>query len=133
MTQLPIIDATPETHSAVESTDGFSRGRYAFVMVKANAIQFLSNRNSPIMTARRIVNYMTAEPFRPFRINMASGKCYDIRHPEMVAVGRTTIHVFTWMNDEEDEAKEREQELSIILIESVEPLESATMSDRSEN
>lgn len=78
-----------------------------------------------MMTAKRIVEYMTAEPFRPFRINMASGRSYDIRHPEMVAVGRSTIHVFSWMSDDEDEPTEREQELSILLIESVEPLRTA--------
>lgn len=75
-----------------------------------------------MMTSKRLVHYMTAEPFRPFRINMASGKAYEIRHPEMVAVGRSTIHVFTAMSDDEDGEKEREQELSIVLIESVEPL-----------
>jgi hypothetical protein len=78
-----------------------------------------------MMTMKRIVNYVSAEPFRPFRINMASGKSYDIRHPEMVQVGRTTFTVFTWMSDEEDEAKEREQELSLILVESIEPLDPA--------
>jgi hypothetical protein len=80
------------------------------------------------MTANRLVTYITAEPFRPFRINMASGKQYDIRHPEMISVGKTTAHVFTSMSDDEDEAKEREQELSLILIESVEPLETKTHS-----
>jgi hypothetical protein len=69
---------------------------------------------------------MTAEPFRPFRINIASGKHYNIRYPEMIAIGRTTVCVSTWMSDEEEEAKDREQELSLILIESVEPLETKT-------
>jgi hypothetical protein len=86
-----------------------------------------------MMTFKRIMNYITAEPFRPFRINMASGKTYDIRHPEMVALRRTTVHVSTWMSDDEDEAKEHEQELSIILIESVEPLETADSKDANSN
>jgi len=85
-----------------------------------------------MMTAKRIMNDMTAEPFRPFRINMASGKSYDIRHPEMIQVGRTTATVFTWMSDDEEEAKEREQELSILLVESVEPLEPANIHDQSQ-
>ncbi len=86
-----------------------------------------------MMTAKRIVNYMTAEPFRPFRINMASGKSYDIRHPEMIQIGRTTATVFTWLSENEEEAKEREQELSIILIESVEPLHPAAKPDQTEH
>ena len=83
-----------------------------------------------MMTAQRIVNYVTAEPFRPFRINMASGKKYLIRHPEMIAVGRTTVHVFTSMSEDVEEAKEREHEVSLILIESVEPLSSTTSADQ---
>jgi hypothetical protein len=82
------------------------------------------------------MNYVSAEPFRPFRISMASGQTYDIRHPEMVAVGRTTVHVFTSMSDDyedgdDGESKEQERELSILLIESIEPLDTAAKSDRS--
>ena len=86
-----------------------------------------------MMTAKRIINYVAAEPFRPFRINMASGKAYNIRHPEMVAVGRTTVHVFTSMSDDAEEAKEREQELLMILIESVEPLDTPVKQDPNRN
>ena len=78
-----------------------------------------------MMTSLRIMNYVSAEPFRPFRINMTSGKAYDIRHPEMVSVGRTTVRVYMHLCDEDDEPQDREQELSIILIESIEPLDAA--------
>lgn len=85
-----------------------------------------------MMTARRIVNYISAEPFRPFRINMASGKTYDIRHPEMVFAGRTTIRVFSSISDD-DETAESEQELSVILIESVELLDAANAQSQNQN
>lgn len=75
-----------------------------------------------MMTAERIVNYMTAEPFRPFRIKMASGETFEIRHPEMIQVGRTTSTIFTWMDEANDDPKEREREISILLVESIEPL-----------
>ena len=78
-----------------------------------------------MMTSLRIMNYVSAEPFRPFRINMASGKAYDIRHPEMVSVGRTAVRVYMHLSEEDDEPQDREQELSIILIESIEPLDAA--------
>ncbi len=83
-----------------------------------------------MMTFRRIANYVGAVPFRPFRINMASGKIYEIRHPEMVQVGLTTMTVFTWMSDDEEEAKEHEQELSLILIESIEPIDASLTQDQ---
>jgi hypothetical protein len=85
------------------------------------------------MTMKSVVDYVTAEPFRPFRINMASGKYYDIRHPEMVQVGRTTFTVFTWMSDDENVAKERKQELSLILVESIERLDTADKENQNES
>jgi len=74
-----------------------------------------------MMTANRLVNYVTAEPFRPFRIKMTGGDAFEIRHPEMVQVGRTTATIFTWMSEHGGDQKEREREISIILIESIEP------------
>lgn len=74
-----------------------------------------------MMTANRLVNYVTAEPFRPFRIKMTGGNTFEIRHPEMVQVGRTTATIFTWMNDDLEVQKERQREISILLIESIEP------------
>ena len=79
-----------------------------------------------MMTYQRMGNYVTAEPFRPFRINMASGKVYEIRHPEMIQVGRTTVTIFTHMSDDPEDVKQREQEVSMILIESIELLAAKT-------
>jgi hypothetical protein len=76
-----------------------------------------------MMTAGRVVRYVTAEPFRPFRIRMASGRVFEIRHPEMVQVGRTTLTIFTYLSDDADEAKEREHEASLLLVESIEPID----------
>ncbi len=33
-----------------------------------------------MMTSRKVVEYVTAELFRPFRMRMASGPSFDIRH-----------------------------------------------------
>ena len=76
-----------------------------------------------MMTAGKAVRYVTAEPFRPFRISMASGRVFEIRHPEMVQVGRTTLTIFTYLSDDANEAKEREHEASLLLIESIEPID----------
>ena len=75
-----------------------------------------------MITYQKIGNYVTAEPFRPFRIQMASGRTFEIRHPEMIQVGKTTMTIFTFMSDNPDEAKERQIEVSLLLTESVEPL-----------
>jgi hypothetical protein len=76
-----------------------------------------------MITYQKIGSYVTAEPFRPFRIQMASGRTFDIRHPEMVQVGRSTMTIFTFMSNEPEEAKERQVEVSLLLTESVEPLD----------
>jgi hypothetical protein len=76
-----------------------------------------------MMTSQRIVNCITAEPFKPFRISMASGRTFEIRHPEMVQVGKTTMTIFTSMSDDPVESAQRQHEVSVILIESIEPLD----------
>lgn len=85
------------------------------------------------MTNRRILNYVNAEPFQSFRIKMTSGEVFEIRHPEMIQVGRTTATVFTWMNEDDDSPGERLREISILLIESIEPLQPATASNQNED
>lgn len=39
-----------------------------------------------MISYQKIGTYVTAEPFRPFRIQTASGRTFEIRHPEMIAV-----------------------------------------------
>ena len=78
-----------------------------------------------MMTFQRIGSYVSAEPFRPFRIRMASGRTFEIRHPEMVAVGRTTVLIYTSMSPDPEEAKQQQEEVSMLLIESVEPIDVA--------
>jgi len=75
-----------------------------------------------MITAQKLIGYVTAEPFRPFRISMASGRRFHIRHPEMIAVSRSTARIFTSMSEDPEEAKEREHEVSLLLMDSVEPL-----------
>ena len=83
-----------------------------------------------MITYQRLGTYVTAEPFRPFRISMASGQTFEIHHPEMVSVGRTSVHIYTMMGDDAEVAKQRVQEVSLMLIESVEPLDSSVAQDQ---
>jgi hypothetical protein len=76
------------------------------------------------MTPRKILNYVQANPFRPFRIRMTSGRTFDIRHPEMVRVGRRDLLIFTLVNDA-PEVYDRWENVSLLLIESLSPLEAS--------
>jgi hypothetical protein len=76
------------------------------------------------MTPREILNYVQAVPFRPFRIHLNSGRTFDIHHPEMVRVGRRDILIFTFVSDS-PEVYDRWANVSLILIESLSPLEAS--------
>lgn len=47
-----------------------------------------------MVTYEEIFEYLHAEPFRPFQIQMASGRTFEIRHPENIHVGEHSVHVF---------------------------------------
>jgi len=72
-----------------------------------------------MMTLNKIVEYVGAEPFRPFRISMASGQSYEIRHPEMILVGRSSVRVY---QNGEHETAPHWQDLSMLLMESIQPI-----------
>jgi hypothetical protein len=73
-----------------------------------------------MLAPRVVLDFVTAEPFRPFRMHMASGRAVDIEHSEMVRVCRSSINVH--MRPEGDSATaERWQEVSLMLPESIEP------------
>ena len=76
------------------------------------------------MSPQEVLNYMQARPFRPFRIRMNSGRTFDIRHPEMVRVGRRDVLIFTFVSDSPD-VYDRWDNISLLLIESLSPLDGA--------
>lgn len=79
-----------------------------------------------MISHQRMASYVHAEPFRPFRITLNGGRTFDIRHPEMIQLGRTTMTIFTLLSNEPEAGRERQVEVSLLLTESVEPLDTAT-------
>jgi hypothetical protein len=75
-----------------------------------------------MMTPREVLGHIAAEPFRPFRIHTASGRDFEVRHPEVVQVGRSTLTIFAPLADLPD-AEGTWIKLSLMLIESIEPME----------
>ena len=80
----------------------------------------LENKN--VITAQRLQSYVSAEPFRPFRISMASGQFLDIKHPEMIMVGRSSAKIYK-SSDSDPEGPPLWEEVLLMLTESLEPLE----------
>ncbi len=73
-----------------------------------------------MMTPKKVLDYVAAEPFRPFRMRMASGQSFDIRHPEMILVGRSSVRVYTITESEENE---KWHDVPLMLMETIEPLD----------
>ena len=75
-----------------------------------------------MMTPQTVLNYVKAQPFRPFRIRMASGRTFEVRHPEMVRVGRSNLLVFSFVSDDTAVFDEWES-VSLMLTESLSHVE----------
>lgn len=76
------------------------------------------------MTYEEIFQFVDAEPFRPFRIRMASGRTFDVRHPEMIQVGENAVIVFNF-SGRNGRVFENFNMLGLSLVESIEPLDVA--------
>jgi hypothetical protein len=70
-----------------------------------------------------VLEWVRAVPFRPFRICLNSGRAYDIRHPEMLRVGRTTMYIFSFRGEPPKEPHEHTEMVGLLLIERIEPIE----------
>jgi hypothetical protein len=75
-----------------------------------------------MMTPQTLQEYVKAEPFRPFRIHMASGRTFEVRHPEMIKVLKSYALVFK-SDGENPELPDEHESISLMLAESVSHVE----------
>lgn len=78
-----------------------------------------------MMTPKELMGHVVAEPFRPFRIRMASGESYEIKHPETVQIGKSNLTIFVPLLDEKP-GQELWHKLSLMLLEAIEPIEAGS-------
>jgi len=45
------------------------------------------------MRPEDIREFLQRRPFQPFRITLTDGRTYDVRHPELAMVGRSTMAI----------------------------------------
>jgi hypothetical protein len=45
------------------------------------------------MQSADILEYVRRKPFEPFRITLTDGRTYEIHHPELAMVGRSTVAI----------------------------------------
>jgi hypothetical protein len=75
-----------------------------------------------MMRPEDVLFWLKAVPFKPFRICLNSGRGYEIRHPKMLRVSRTTMLIFSFAGEPEDPFEKAEM-VGLVLVEPIEPLE----------
>jgi hypothetical protein len=75
-----------------------------------------------MMTPQTVLGYVRAEPFKAFRLHLASGRTFDVRHPEMIKVLRSSFLIFRATGDIPDIPDEWES-VSLMRTESISQLE----------
>jgi hypothetical protein len=53
------------------------------------------------MNAKHLVSLRTRQPFAPFRLVMSDGRYYDVRHPELLTVGKSISSIGVADKEEE--------------------------------
>jgi hypothetical protein len=72
------------------------------------------------MTVRDFKDLLDRRPFEPFRVVMSSGERYEVRHPEMAWLTRTTLYIGTGRI--EAGVPEEARMCSLLHVATVEPL-----------
>jgi hypothetical protein len=74
-----------------------------------------------MMTPQTIREYVNAEPFRPFRLHLASGQTFEVRHPTLIKVLKNYVLIFN-ANGENPEFPDEFKSVSLLLTESISDL-----------
>ena len=79
------------------------------------------------MNLQTFRDLLSAHPFRPFRLMMSGGQTYEVRHPEMAFLSRSSIYVGV---DVEDGVPAEFRICSLLQVVSVEPILAAVSGER---
>ena len=77
------------------------------------------------MTVQTFRDLLKQQPFKPFRLVMSSGQTYEVRHPEMAWLTRTSILVGIDIAD--DNVPAEFKICSLLHVTAIEPLEASSM------
>jgi hypothetical protein len=70
------------------------------------------------MNADAIREWLNRRPFEPFEIRLSNGERYEVRHPELVALGKNRIAI-------SDPEADRFVHVALIHVNSIQPLQAA--------
>ena len=75
------------------------------------------------MRPEDIRQFLLRRPFQPFRLTLTDGRTYDIRHPELAMVGRSTVAIGVPAPEESEPVYDRLVTVSLLHIMQAEPCE----------
>jgi hypothetical protein len=82
-----------------------------------------------MIAARRLLPWMFAEPFRAFRIRTTDGGSVDVRHPDMMMLGRFSLKLSRFFSDPDEDPEQGDWEIPLAAIESVEAIDLSERDD----
>ena len=81
------------------------------------------------MRLEDLLEVLRQRPFQPFRIHVSDGIIYEVRHPELVLVGRSKAVVFFPDPRRPPPAFDKYETVSLLHITRLEPIESLASSN----
>lgn len=63
--------------------------------------------------------WLKREPFQPFRLTLTDGRTYDVVHPELAMVGRTSVTIGFPRSGDIEPIYERSVDISLLQVEAV--------------
>ena len=73
------------------------------------------------MRANEIKEVLRRQPFQPFRIRLSTGQKYEVRHPEFVALTKTSLFVGEPASN--DDFPDQMIQCDLMHVVAVEPIE----------
>ena len=74
------------------------------------------------MKPQDVLKFLSRRPFQPFRICLSDGRSFDVRHPELAMVGRSTVIVGIPDPSAEEPIYDRSIDCALIHITSLEAI-----------
>jgi hypothetical protein len=72
------------------------------------------------MRPEDLLQIVRKQPFQPFRIHLSNGDILQVRHPELVQVGRSTALIFHPAHDQPPGVFERYDTIALVHINRIE-------------
>lgn len=77
------------------------------------------------MRPEDLLSFVRKQPFEPFRITLTDGRTYDVHHPKLAMVGRTSVAIGQMRPRETEPIFDRMVTVSLLHIMQVEPIATA--------